>query len=150
MGGQSWTEKVAERIGLTRSSAERYKRDFGLTAGESAGCSEITEGLGLTALAGDVLKDDLTELCTETERSFEYILQCYPGVAPGVLVLVGGSARMFGLAAALSGHLGIEVVPLAGLDTPAVRLIVEGLGDSERIEVQAQACALSFQGNIDA
>ncbi len=150
MGGQSWTERVAERLGLSRSSAERYKRDFGLS-GESLARTRLqNEDTALADLATDVLKDDLEELCAETERSYEYVLQCHPGMSPGVLLLIGGGARVGGLADELAGRLGIDVKTLSMLDTQATRLIQEGLGDNETLEVMAQACALSFQGTVNA
>ena len=149
MGGQSWTEKIAERLGLSRSSAERYKRDFGLS-GEDVMSSHIGDDNSLAELAAGLLKDDMAELCAETERSFEYVLQCHPGLSPGALLLIGGGARMGGLTSVLGKQLGIEVATLSELDTPATRLLCEGLDDNECFEVIAQACALSFQGTVDA
>jgi Tfp pilus assembly PilM family ATPase len=57
----------------------------------------------------NVLRADLDEMAGELERSYRYVLQCYPGRAPGPVILVGGGAAFRGLDVLLHERLGVEV-----------------------------------------
>ena len=55
------------------------------------------------------LRSDLNDLAAEVKRSYEYVLNCYPGRHAGDLVLVGGAAALRNLPEYLAGALGITV-----------------------------------------
>ena len=117
-GGTRWTEKIAESLKVSQESAELHKCDHGLRTGKSApgdagGGGGETVGGPLMELASMILAAvgaDLDGIAREVERSYEYVLQCYPGRKAGDLILAGGSAALRNLDAYLADRLGIPVV----------------------------------------
>ncbi len=93
-----------------------------------------------------ILRDDLQRLCLEMERSYEYVLQCFPAHTPGDLIMVGGGALLKGLSGYLAGRLGIEVMPVSQCPAPETQAVMRGLPSNTSLEVCAVACGLSLQG----
>jgi len=99
--------------------AEQLKRSQGLS---SVDCPEHGAGGGTSVLnAADlptafstVLRDSLQDLAGEVGRCFSYVMRSFPELTTSRLYLAGGGAQFDGLAAVLTGPLGIPVLPLAG------------------------------------
>ena len=122
-GGQGWTEIIAETLKVSTDSAELHKCDHGIRPPVSAGGSKAgPEGtepgdakqqagpLGAVAeMIFSALGAELDRIAGEIERSYEYVLQCYPGRRAADLILAGGGAALKNLAACLAGRLGIGV-----------------------------------------
>ncbi len=145
VGGRSWTQDIADGLKLSLDAAQHNKERFGLGCGdEHAGANDWA------ALLQNILEADLKRLALETERSYEYVLQCYAPRVPGDLVLVGGGARFKGLDRYLETQLGVKVLPVGQCPADEVRAWSAGLADSAGLETCALACALSMQGNRDA
>lgn len=136
-GGRRLTELVANRLGVPPESAEQLKREFGIHRDDPAGDSAPATLGGQTPghLIFRAIRRELTGLCDEIERSFGYVIHLYPEPKVASLRLIGGGAKLNGLAAFLADHIGIEVslcrpsvagiVPLEGTtgslaDDPAV------------------------------
>lgn len=123
-GGAEWTEKIAELLKVSPESAELHKCDHGIRTGTTqprgsgppaAGVSPQPPGEDgpLAELAGMIfaaLSSDLDRVTREVERSYEYVLQCYPGRKAADLILAGGSAALRNLDTYLADRLGIPVL----------------------------------------
>lgn len=111
-GGHSWTERIAEVLQISPSAAEVQKKSHGLAV---VGRREGRDGASspphdeVAMLLMSALRGELNEMAGEIKRSYEYVLNSYPGRRAGDLVLVGGGAGMPNLAELLSGTLGIAV-----------------------------------------
>lgn len=110
-GGQAWTERIAEALGVSVSSAETHKRQHGinLTPRGSRRDDTAPPAIDLGGILLSALRSDLKALATEIKRSYEYVLGCYPERRAGDLVLVGGGASMNHLPEFLGESLGITV-----------------------------------------
>lgn len=116
-GGSSWTESIAAALGVSAEAAETHKRDFGIaTKGPSAvretGSSDTppAEAEGqIAAMILSILRGNLENLAMEIERSYEYVLRCYPDRPPAGVLLVGGGADLRGLGGHFAKKLGVEV-----------------------------------------
>jgi len=117
-GGRNWTEKLAQSLTVSPQTAERHKRDHGVVRDGVVrdGASAPARGAGggasgtLGELIYNVLCADLDQLCTELERSYRYVMQCFPKHAPGPVVVVGSGGGLRGLDALLHERLGVEVI----------------------------------------
>lgn len=110
-GGNRLTRFVADRLGIARESAEQLKREFGI-AHVLARASETSPAIGGQSaghLIFRAIRRELTGLCEEIERSFGYVIHLYPEPKVGSLKLIGGAAKLAGLAAFLSERIGIDV-----------------------------------------
>ncbi len=109
-GGERWTQTIAESLGLSVETAEVHKRDHGIacTAQDESGTS-LSE---VADMIEDVLRPDIDEIAGEVERSYEYVMRCYPDRQVGGMLLVGGGAALKGLDRYLATRLGIEVYGL--------------------------------------
>lgn len=145
LGGRAWTESIASTLKVSIETAERHKRDLGLSAGAASSASAPAGGL--SELMTAILRDDLQRLTLESERSYEYILQCYAPRVPGDLVLVGGGALLKGLAEYLSAKLGIQAYAVSRCPSASTASLVADLADNGSLEVCALACGLSLQGS---
>ena len=153
MGGAIWTAHIASALNLSPEAAERNKKEFGITGDTSSPASkpkiQATGGDGgdqLSALIMGILRDDLLRLSLETERSYEYALQCYHPRTPGDLVMVGGGALLKRLGEYLAGQLGIPVWPVGRCESDEARVLSEGLPRDTNLETCVLACGLSMQG----
>lgn len=106
-GGEAWTRRLAESLGVTERTAERHKCDHGiaqvLRQRERGGDTRLGE------MIYNVLRSDLDGILEEIERSYQYVLRCYAPRQPGPLLMVGGGAETRNLSALLAGRLGIDV-----------------------------------------
>ena len=157
MGGAIWTAQIASALNLSPEAAERNKKEFGITvpASSSTAKPEIKANGGdggdqLSALIMGILRDDLLRLALETERSYEYALQCYHPRTPGDLVMVGGGALLKRLDEYLAGQLGIPVWPVGRCESDEARVLSEGLPRDSNLETCVLACGLSLQGAANA
>ena len=146
MGGRRWTEQIAAALQVSETTAERNKREFGLAAGTE---NQAASG-ELSALILGILRSDVQRMSLELERSYEYVLQCYPTHTPGALILVGGGARMNGLDQYLAGKLGIESMPVSRCASRETESLISGLRGHDSLEICALACGLSLQGAAHA
>ncbi|MCH7526624.1 MAG: pilus assembly protein PilM [Planctomycetes bacterium] len=113
-GGGSWTERVAESLNLSSEAAELHKVDYGI--GEESNPDDTSTQSETAVEIGEMilkaLKTDLELLAGEIERSYEYVLRCYPDGQAASLLLVGGGSNLRGLKPFLSAKLGIAVESL--------------------------------------
>jgi Tfp pilus assembly PilM family ATPase len=116
-GGRRWIRRVADALGLSRAAAEVQLREHGIEARGGSGqgrgvraddAGDITSAQ-LGGIIRNVLREELSALGGEIERSYRYALQCYPQHRVSELMLVGGGAEMRNLDAYLAEQLGIEV-----------------------------------------
>ena len=147
IGGRRWTEAIAAALQVSETTAERNKREFGLAAGAE---NQTASGEELSALILGILRSDVQRMSLELERSYEYVLQCYPTHTPGALILVGGGARMNGLDQYLAGQLGIESLPVSRCASRETESLISGLRGHDSLEICALACGLSLQGAAHA
>ncbi len=146
MGGRHWTEQLAAALQVSETTAERNKREFGL----ASDANNQTTGGELSALILGILRNDLQRMSLELERSYEYVLQCYPSHTPSALILVGGGAHLNGLDQYLAGKLGIESLPVSHCASRETESLVGGLRGHDSLEICALACGLSLQGAAHA
>lgn len=109
-GGDSWTSSVAESLQLSSEAAEIHKCDYGI-----APRSEHDSNDPLSEIAGmiyKILRGDLDLVAAEIERSYEYIMRCYPDRPAGNVLLVGAGADLKGLDTFLAKKLGVNVTTL--------------------------------------
>ncbi|RJP36681.1 MAG: hypothetical protein C4547_06955 [Phycisphaerales bacterium] len=131
-GGQTWSKRIADEMKLSEDAAEVHKCDHGI-APSARGVRQSGEGQApsreLAAMLFAVLRPTLAKLVEEIERSYSYVLSCYPKGRAADLILCGGGACMAGLVEYLGKHLGIPVRrPGDYLKTPTCRLMVDGGG----------------------
>lgn len=112
-GGVAWTERIAENLGLSPAAAEVQKRTHGIALlgrkGEFGDAAQGPSHNEVAAMLLSALRGELNEMAVEVKRSYEYVLNCYPGRRAADLVLVGGGALIPNLPEFLSGILGISV-----------------------------------------
>lgn len=112
-GGTIWTERVAEGLELSVAAAEIQKKNHGVAVlgrkddRSDAAAGRVHDEVAVMVLSA--LRSELNEMAAEIKRSYEYVLNCYPGRRAADLVLVGGGALMPNLPEFLSGMLGIPV-----------------------------------------
>lgn len=147
MGGRRWTEQIAAALQVSETTAERNKREFGLAADTENQAASAGE---LSALILGILRSDVQRMSLELERSYEYVLQCYPTHTPSALILVGGGARMNGLHQYLAGKLGIESLPVSRCASRETESLISSLRGHDSLEICALACGLSLQGAAHA
>lgn len=131
-GGAAWTQKLASALQVSEPSAEQHKRDHGIASlrqakppktappprvGHRAPSSHLAD------LIFTALRQDLDRIGQEITRSYEYVLQCYPGHTAACLVLSGAGAALVGLDTYLTERLGIDVIlPDGCVNDPGSRL----------------------------
>ncbi|MCG3136669.1 MAG: hypothetical protein HJJLKODD_00504 [Phycisphaerae bacterium] len=161
IGGAKWTSGIASVLKVGQSTADRYKREVGVTvkglserspralapAITTAGTELLQGNEELAAMMMGILRNDLHQLAVETERSYEYLMQCYAQRTAGDLVLVGGGALLRGLSEFFSSQLGICVYPVSQCSSYDTEKLVETLGPNQRLELCALAAGLSWQGS---
>jgi len=116
-GGQAWTEAIASGLGLSIEAAEIHKQDHGIVGGASDKQNEPIPGRDkpesssqIGHMIHNILSPDLAAVVNEIERSYEYVMRCFPERNADELVLVGGGAQLRNLAGFLKQTLGIDVV----------------------------------------
>jgi len=150
-GGQAWTERIAEALHLSPASAEIQKRSHGIAALASresrVDVQPATHDEVAVLLLG-ALRSELNDMAAEIKRSYEYVLNSYPGRRAGDLVLVGGGAALPNLPEFLSGILGIPVRRFSSyLDEPHCRIRLETKA-SHACEPFASAIGLAISSEL--
>jgi Tfp pilus assembly PilM family ATPase len=117
-GGDAWTHQIAAALQIGTEAAELHKCDCGIRptgvqgSGGSGATTDDDNEPAWSELAGMIfaaLRPDLERIAAEIERSYEYILQSYPGRAAADLILAGGGAALKRLDTYLANRLGISV-----------------------------------------
>jgi Tfp pilus assembly PilM family ATPase len=129
-GGQGWTEALANSLGLSPDAAEMHKLDHGIAPAAMSGSGDepAAHNAEIARIIQNVLHADLGVAVNEIERSYEYVMRCYPERHPSELLLVGGGAAMKGLDRHLSQELGIDVLRLEdALSRPGTPVTLENL-----------------------
>ena len=139
-GSEAWTQRIAESLELSSEAAETHKRDHGIgaqeTDGETGASAEIAEMI-LAALLSE-----LDYAVAEIERSYEYVMRCYPKQSLGALMLAGAGSDLAGLDDYLAKKLGVEVSGLNRIvKTPQSRLAA---APSIRDSLSGYACAIGL------
>jgi type IV pilus assembly protein PilM len=142
-GCDSWTQGVAEALGLSIEAAEIHKRDHGidrqLTAQGDKGGSGSAE---IAAMIFNVLRVELDLAVAEIERSYEYVMRCYPERQASGVLLVGGGADLRGLRAHLSEKLGVDVSTLDTIASKAGSSFT--VAPAVRESLSPYACAIGL------
>ncbi len=144
-GGTSWSMKLAASLSVSNDTAEQHKKDHGITpisrkqqdAGETPSI--------LSGMVYNVLRDDLENIISELERSYRYVLNCFPRRQPGPLILTGGGANLKNLDELLSTRLGIEtIIPTAETNNINQRLDLSNAGQLTREPITNFASAIGL------
>ena len=129
-GGQGWTQAVAASLGLSPEAAEIHKQDHGIApaANHAAQGDGPTPYSHIAKMILSILHADLDAAVAEIERSYEYVMRCYPERPAAELLLVGGGAAMKGLDRHLAHELGIDVLRLDDvLGRPGTPMTVQNI-----------------------
>jgi Tfp pilus assembly PilM family ATPase len=147
-GGISWTERLAHSLTVSTATAEQHKRDHGIalvSRGRDHGCGAAGAPNVVGEMIYSVLRADLDTIVGEVERSYRYVMQCFPRHRTGPLILVGGGANLRNVDALLADKLGIAVVvpalPSAG---EASGLDFEPVREQLREPLSNYACAIGL------
>jgi Tfp pilus assembly PilM family ATPase len=122
-GGQGWTQIIADTLKVSGESAELHKCDHGIRPPSSAGRSGTASGgresdeaaatagplAAVAQMVYSALSAELERIIGEIVRSYEYVLQCYPGRHAADLILAGGGAALGHLDTYLAERLGVHV-----------------------------------------
>lgn len=153
-GGESWTAKIADSLRVSRETAQHQMRDSGIS--RAARDRQRDAALRGATVVGEmiynVLRRDLDAMQQELERSYRYVLTCYPQRRPGPLILTGGGACMPNLGSLFAERLGIEVlVPTLEAAPGAAALDFSPVAGRLRDPIPCYACAigLSLCGGSD-
>ena len=116
VGGRAWTTQVAESLKLGLRAAEIQKCEEGISLTRCGEGSKPPGNPVVPAPARDVasfllgaLRNELRCVVSEIERSYEYVLSCYPQHRAGSLILVGGGAAMRNLPEFFNDALSVPV-----------------------------------------
>ncbi len=113
-GGRELTDTLAKALHVEFRIAEQYKRVYGIQATDRGfrslvgGLARISED-ALPGVLYAILRPTLEAMTSEIERSYRFAMGRLPGVTTGPIYLIGGGARMRGLAEVLSERLGLPV-----------------------------------------
>lgn len=113
-GGRQLSEWLAEALHVEFPIAEQYKRIYGIRK-TNRGFRSVVGGLSrlseqsLPCVLYAILRDKIEGLCIDIERSCRFALGKVDASGAGPILLVGGGARLKGLAEVLSDNLGIPV-----------------------------------------
>lgn len=125
-GGDDWTTRIANALGISPATADIHKRDHGIVAlpRPERDTDPTAKDVELASVLTGILRTDLLQLAAEIKRSYEYVLSCYPNRRAADLVLVGGGAITPNLDAFLLRNLGITVQRASNyLRRPGCRLL---------------------------
>jgi len=146
-GGEDWTKRITERLGVSEETAEIHKCEHGIPSitREPRGERTPRPVRGVDSLVLGALRPDLTAIASEIKRSYEYALGCHPRGHASTLIVAGGGAQTRHLPEFFGQLLGIPVTtPSALLKEPACRLTYEAT--AHPLEVILLAVGLSIPG----
>ncbi|NOS99476.1 MAG: pilus assembly protein PilM [Phycisphaerales bacterium] len=141
-GGHGWSEAIAKALGVSFDAAEIHKCDHGIAIHGEGASEAPSVADNVAELIFNSLRTDLDAAAGEIERSYEYVLRCYPDRNPGELLLVGGGCTMKGLAKHLAERLGIVVDRLSGIVAGADPVL--SVAPHQRGSIDAFACAMGL------
>ncbi len=149
-GGHVWSQRIADEMKLSWDAAEVHKCDHGI-APSSRGVRQSGDGptpsREVAAMLFGVMRPTLAKLVDEIERSYSYVLSCYPKARAADLILCGGGACMRGLAEFLGKSHGIPVKrPGDYLNAPGCRL---GLETESRVPLERCLTAVGLALEAD-
>jgi Tfp pilus assembly PilM family ATPase len=109
-----WTQQLARAFDIPSAVAERLKRERGIqpARGDLRVNASAPALAGVTDLAsafGSVLREPLTTLTRELRMCLSYVMQNFPEVSLGRLVLAGGGANLRGLPEVIQESLDVPV-----------------------------------------
>jgi Tfp pilus assembly PilM family ATPase len=109
-----WTQQLARAFDIPPAVAERLKREHGIqpARGELRANTYAPTLAGVKDLAsafGSVLREPLTTLTRELRMCLSYVMQNFPEVSLGRLVLAGGGANLRGLPEVIRESLDVPV-----------------------------------------
>jgi len=155
-GSSDWTRKIAEALQIGPASAEVHKQNHGISAPTQSEIQRPNEtatsvapgelpkgGKEIPILLTGALRPALAELAGEIKRSYEYLLNCYPGRAAGDLILVGGGALMPNLPEYLTHALGIKARRASAYLGSANCTLSDPRNSARPIELHALAIGLA-------
>lgn len=151
-GGRLWTERIAEVLDISVEAAECHKRDCGIERREKPRDTNTSADLVHQRIAGllwNSLKQNLQSISSEIQKSYEYVMQCYPDRALGRLILVGGGASSRNLDSHFKSTLGIEVSRVSDLIGESSIEITKSEVTGETIDRSALALAYALQSVTD-
>jgi len=114
--GHAWTQLIARELRTEYAVAEHYKRKAGIGTDARghrsfAGPADLLDESALPGVLLAVLKASLTDMTSDIERAFSFVMEQYPRHQAGSLILAGAGSRMPGLAEWLNHTLGVPVAP---------------------------------------
>ncbi|MEE9294756.1 MAG: cell division FtsA domain-containing protein [Phycisphaerae bacterium] len=162
VGSQDWTRNVAESLQLSPEAAEIHKCDYGIATGSlrvgARGMNPAARedpSSQIAAMIFNILRGDLDLIVAEIERSYEYIMRCYPERPAGAVLLVGAGADLKGLDRYLAEQLGVDVTPLEqAVQQPDGSLIVDQIAGARILSrthqsLNAFGCAIGLAINTE-
>lgn len=136
VGGESLTRAVSLGLGLDMSSAEEYKKAYGIKENE-------LEGKIRTATM-----PVLNTITEEIRKAMALFVEDSGGKAVELLILSGGGARLPGMAEELTKLMGVEVQiiqPFINIDVTKIKLPIDLNNDGSRFTL---AVGLALRGMI--
>jgi type IV pilus assembly protein PilM len=106
-GSQQWTSSIAKVLGLSDEAAESHKLDFGID--QNTDSTQEPVNREIASMVFNALRTDLNGIVNEVERSYEYVMRCFPNATVEGVLTVGGGADLRGLTGFLADKLGVEV-----------------------------------------
>jgi len=136
VGGESLTRAVSLGLGLDMSSAEEYKKAYGIKENE-------LEGKIRTATM-----PVLNTITEEIRKAMALFVEDSGGKAVELLILSGGGARLPGMAEELTKLMGVEVQivqPFINIDVTKIKLPIDLNNDGSRFTL---AVGLALRGMV--
>ena len=144
-GGTSWSMKLAASLSVSNDTAEQHKKDHGIAPiTRKQQDNQETPNI-LSEMVYNVLRDDLENIISELERSYRYVLNCFPQRQPGPLILTGGGANLKNLDELLSSRLGIKtIIPTTETNNINQRIDLSNTGQLTREPIANFAGAIGL------
>ncbi len=149
-GGAAWTQSIAAALGVSEDAAEFHKRDHGIAASNAISTADSAKNQNqqadeIAVMIQNILSHDLNQTAQEIERSYEYVMRCYPERNADELILVGGGAATIGLDRFLAQKLGIKVRSLDSIirDQPSALTVAAHIRES--LDPYAAAIGLAIE-----
>ncbi len=113
--GEEMTRRISEELGVSRESAESYKRYYGVQNCDGhfrtpMSTEDVVNSRRMAGILLGVVRPIIRGVGEEVQRSFRYAMGLYPDRPIAGLWLVGGGASLGGLTESLREMLGISVV----------------------------------------
>lgn len=143
-GGRVWTAQIAESLKVGLRAAEIHKCEQGIAwvrRGEGPRSAPARE---VASILLGALRNQLRGVASEIDRSYEYVLSCYPKHRAGRLLLTGGGAAMRNLPEFLGDTLSMPISRASDcLNDKSCRVTFEA-GEPEEMDEFAVAIGLAL------